>query len=223
MRGDRGVLLASEHGKRVLCSAGNERIDADDCVLCRKLLVGHLNRAVLVKHGLEAVDGLAPSKVLNVAPGFSHIPRHHHAILEFLYIAIARHARLEKNANRRNGVDQRCRPFGQRIETANGNAAFIATRSKAHSCVLGGRVVFWCEPNRSANADRKRIPGLTRERKREVVQRDWMTVYLLAELPIPAERKVFDTISRTSGCEAKRVLAEVEQVLLAECIFVQLH
>src|SRR5258708_16022368 len=134
MGGDGGVYLAGERGERFLCSAGDERIDADDRVLRRKLLVRHFDRTVLVKYRLEPVDCLGPCKVLNVAPRFGHIPCHDDAILEFLYVAIARHARLEKNAYRREGVNQARGSFGQRIETANENSAFITPVPAARPC-----------------------------------------------------------------------------------------
>jgi hypothetical protein len=55
------------------------------------------------------------------------------------------------------------------------------------------------------------------------MQRDLRTTYLLAEVPVPAQRKIFDAISGASSREAKSVLTEVEEVLLAERVFVQLH
>ena len=152
MRGDGRVFLARERGKRLLCSARDKRIDTDDCVLRCKLLVRHFDRAILVEHRLEPVDGLGPSKVLDISPRFARIPGHHDAILEFLHVAIAGHARLEKNANRWNGVNQCRGPFGQRIEAADGNSAIIA-RPEAGGCPIGGRAVFRCEPNRPGNAD----------------------------------------------------------------------
>ena len=153
MGGDGGVYLAGERGERFLCCAGNERIDAYNCIFRRKPLVRHFDRTVLVKHRLEPVDCLGPCKVLNVAPRFGHIPCHDDAILEFLYVAIARHARLEKNAYRREGVNQARGSFGQRIETANGDSAFITAGAEARTCAVDGRVAFRSEPNRSGNAD----------------------------------------------------------------------
>ena len=223
MRGNGRVLLAGERGERFLCCAGNERIDADNCVFRRKLLVRHFDGTVLVEDSLEPVDGLGPRKVLNVAPRFGHIPRHHHAILEFLYVTIARHTRLEKNAYRREGVNHARGPLGQRIETANGDSAFVTTGSEAGTCVIGGRVAFRRKPNRSGNADGERIPGFAGKRKREIVQRDLMTTQRLAEVGVPAQWKVFDAISPASERKAKRALAEIEEVLLAECALVQLQ
>ena len=77
-------FLPGQRGERLFHSARNERIDADDRVFRGELLVGHLDRAVFVEHGLESVDRLGPRKVLNVALRFGDVPRHDHAIASSL-------------------------------------------------------------------------------------------------------------------------------------------
>jgi hypothetical protein len=44
-----------------------------------------------------------------------------------------------------------------------------------------------------------------------------------AEVSVPAQRKIFDAIASTSGRETEGTVSEVEEVLLAERAFIQLH
>lgn len=62
IRGSGGVFVAGERGERFFCFAGNERIDADDRVLCGELLIRHLDLTIFVKHNLKAIHGLSPVK-----------------------------------------------------------------------------------------------------------------------------------------------------------------
>src|SRR5256884_1528342 len=110
------------------------------------------------------------SKVLDVAIRFGDVPAHHHTIGQLLHVAVARHSRLEKHANRGNGVDQIACRFTQSIEASNRNATGIPGR-RAGTHPRAGWNVWFAETNRSGDADRERMPGHPGKRKRKVVQR----------------------------------------------------
>src|SRR5262249_28801849 len=95
-----------------LFRAGREhRVQAYDRVLRCQLIVGHLDHPILSQHGLEAINGWRPGEVLDPTIRFSQIPGDNHPISELLHVALAGHARLEENAERRNVVDERAGGF----------------------------------------------------------------------------------------------------------------
>src|SRR6185437_15580588 len=163
-----GIFVAGERDEGLFCFAGNERVDADDCVLCCDLLIRHFDRAVFVEHNLKTIDGLRPGEILNVAVRFGYVPRDDHAILEFLCVASAGHPRLEKDANGGNRVDYISRTFRQLIEARDGDSALIARRERGISAAGEPTSCWRAESNRACNADGKRIPRLAGKWKREV-------------------------------------------------------
>src|SRR5437660_11006424 len=183
MRCSRGVLRGGKRGKRLFCLLWDERVEADDAVLCGKLIVRKLDCAILVQYRLETVDGLRPCEVLDVAIRFGHVPRHHDAIRELLDVAVARHARLEKYANRGNRVDQVSCGLAQRIEAPNRHASLVPRRPTTETKTW--RIVWLAEADRARNTDCKRIPGLAGKRKRKVMQRDARLIDSLAEVRVP--------------------------------------
>src|SRR5215467_4208848 len=215
------MFRSGECAERLFCFLRNKRVEADDRILRRKLIVGELDRAILVQHRLETISRLGPSKVLDVAIGLGHLPGHYHSIRKLFDVAVARQARLEKDANRRNGVDQVSRRFAQRVEASNRNATLITRRPAAKTKTW--RMIGLTETNRSGNTDRKRIPTLPGKRKRKIVHRHVRTGDSLTKFRVPLKRQVFDAVSVSRGREANAVPAEVKQVFAAECALIELH
>ena len=89
MRCSRGVLRRGKRAESFFRLFRDKRVEADDGVLCSKLMVRKLDGAILVQYRLEKVDGLRPRKVLDVAIRFGHFPSHDYAIREFLDVAVA--------------------------------------------------------------------------------------------------------------------------------------
>src|SRR5207247_9858996 len=106
---------------------------------------------------------------LDIRVGNGHT--YDHTMGQLLHVAVARHSRLEKHANRGNGVDQIACRFTQSIEASNRNATGIpGRRAGTHPRAVWN--VWFAETNRSGDADRERMPGHPGKRKRKVVQRD---------------------------------------------------
>src|SRR5205807_4677438 len=87
----------------------------------------HLDRPILPQHCLEAIDCWCPREVLDPAKRLSQVPGNHHAIGQFLHVALAGHARFEEHTDGRHGVDERARGFLQLSESVNANSTAAST------------------------------------------------------------------------------------------------
>ena len=81
------LLRIAQRRDRFFCAGCDYRVEADNRILRRQLIVGHLNRSIFPQHGLKAIDCGSPGEILDVAKWLSHVPSDDHPVRQFVHVA----------------------------------------------------------------------------------------------------------------------------------------
>src|SRR4029453_714094 len=128
--GERRIGAILQRCDRFLDAGADERIETDDGVLGRQLVVRHLDRAVLVQHRLKSIDCGDPGEVLDTRRGLADVPRDDDTVRELLHVASPRHSWLHEHADCRLRVEELARRDLELIESAYLHAPAAAARTQ---------------------------------------------------------------------------------------------
>ena len=215
------TILARQGRKvncRWFCGARLPRVDADNRILRRQFLVGHLNRTVAVQCCLKEIHGRHPRKIEQAAEGLREIPCDNHSVGKLHHIAGTREPRFKEDADRRSLIVERACGLRQFIESAEDDATVAMPVGIEPNGLLRS-----AESDRPYPSDQKRVPRLPGKGECELLQADLRAREFNAVVGIPFQSHILDPVSCTLGYKSKRTAREVEEIGCSQRAIVQLH